>query len=76
MAKKLGVDKSQVSRWQSRGGMIEKASCLLAALDFQQSSGVVIFKGDETAELAKCLIGMLEHIRSDAVKPEDERGRA
>ncbi|UEG19745.1 CII family transcriptional regulator [Pantoea ananatis] len=65
VAKKLGVDKSQVSRWQSRGGLVEKASRLLAALDFQQPAGMVIIKGDETGELAQCLIRMLEHIRSE-----------
>ena len=64
VAKKLGVDKSQVSRWQSRGGLVEKASCLLAALDYAQPSGMVIFKGDETGELAQCLIGMLDHLRT------------
>lgn len=63
VAKKLGVDKSQVSRWQSRGGLIEKASNLLAVIGYEQPAGLVIFKGDETGELAKCLIGMLEHIR-------------
>ncbi len=73
VAKKLGVDKSQVSRWQSRGGLVEKASRLLAALDFQQPAGMVIIKGDETGELAQCLIGMLEHIRSKEGGAVDER---
>lgn len=64
IAKRVGVNKSQVSRWQSRGGLVEKASILLAALDFQHPSGLVIFQGEETQQLAKCLIGMLEHIRA------------
>lgn len=64
VAKKLGVDKSQVSRWQSRGGLIEKASCLLAAINFEQPAGLVLFQGEETADLARGLIAMLEHIRN------------
>ncbi|WP_158784183.1 CII family transcriptional regulator [Pantoea sp. BAV 3049] len=64
VAKQIGVDKSQVSRWQSKGGLVEKASQLLAAIDFEQPSGLVLFKGDETADLARGLIAMLEHIRS------------
>ncbi|MCT6589206.1 lambda phage CII family protein [Pantoea dispersa] len=64
VAKKLGVDKSQVSRWQSRGGLVEKASCLLAAIGYEQPAGMVIFKGDETGQLAQCLIGMLDHLRT------------
>ncbi|MFG1172137.1 CII family transcriptional regulator [Erwiniaceae bacterium CAU 1747] len=64
IAKKIGVDKSQVSRWQSRGGLVEKASQLLAAIDFQRPEGVVLFRGEETAELARGLIAMLDHLRS------------
>lgn len=66
-AKKIGVNKSQVSRWQSPGGLVEKASSLLAALDYQRPEGIVLFKGDETADLARGLIEMLEHIREPKI---------
>lgn len=64
VAKEIGVDKSRVSRWQSKGGLVEKASQLLAAIDFQRPEGMVLFRGEETAELAKGLIAMLDHLRS------------
>lgn len=64
VAKELGVDKSRVSRWQSKGGLVEKASLLLAAIDFQRPEGVVLFRGEQTAELAKGLIAMLDHLRN------------
>jgi len=64
VAKQIGVDKSQVSRWQSKGGLVEKASQLLAVIDFQKPEGLVLFQGEETAEVAKALLAMLEHLRN------------
>ncbi len=64
VAKQIGVDKSQVSRWQSKGGLVEKASQLLAVIDFQKPQGLVLFQGEETAEVAKALLAMLEHLRN------------
>lgn len=66
VAQKIGVDKSQVSRWQSKGGLIEKASQLLAVIDFQKPEGMVLFQGEETAELARGLTAMLDHLRTPA----------
>ncbi|WP_241170047.1 CII family transcriptional regulator [Serratia marcescens] len=59
----IGVDKSQVSRWQSKGGLVEKASLLLAATGYKRSETMLTFRGEETAELARGLLAMLEHIR-------------
>lgn len=64
VAQKIGVDKSQVSRWQSKGGLVEKASQLLAVIDFQKPEGMVLFQGEDTAEVAKALLAMLEHLRN------------
>lgn len=63
VARQIGVDKSQVSRWQSKGGLVEKASKLLAEIEFMKPEGLVIFQGEETAALAQSLTAMLEHIR-------------
>jgi transcriptional regulator with XRE-family HTH domain len=63
LASTIGVDKSQVSRWQSKGGLVEKASLLLAATGFQRTETMLTFRGEETAELARGLMAMLEHIR-------------
>ncbi|CAI2535484.1 lambda phage CII family protein [Serratia ficaria] len=68
LASTIGVDKSQVSRWQSKGGLVEKASLLLAATGFKRSETMLTFRGEETAELARGLMEMLEHIR----KPKTE----
>ncbi|WP_431022012.1 CII family transcriptional regulator [Erwinia rhapontici] len=66
VAKQIGVDKSQVSRWQSKGGLVEKASQLLAVIDFQKPQGLVLFQGEDTADLARGLVAMLDHLRSHA----------
>ena len=63
LASAIGVDKSQVSRWQSKGGLVEKASLLLAATGVPRSETMLTFRGEETAELARGLMAMLEHIR-------------
>lgn len=64
VAKQIGVDKSQVSRWQSKGGLVEKASQLLAVIDFQKPEGLVLFQGEDTADLARGLVAMLDHLRN------------
>ncbi|MBP2157151.1 CII family transcriptional regulator [Erwinia rhapontici] len=66
VAKQIGVDKSQVSRWQSKGGLVEKASQLLAVIDFQKPQGLVLFQGEDTADLARGLVAMLDHLRNHA----------
>ncbi|HDG0630750.1 TPA: hypothetical protein PFA69_004910 [Serratia marcescens] len=63
LAGAIGVDKSQVSRWQSKGGLVEKASLLLAATGFKRSETMLTFRGEEVADLARGLMAMLEHIR-------------
>lgn len=42
---------------------MEKASLLLAATGFRRSETMLTFRGEETAELARGLMAMLEHIR-------------
>ncbi|MBK5075166.1 hypothetical protein I2492_19390, partial [Budviciaceae bacterium CWB-B4] len=63
IAKRIGVNPSQITRWQMADGVVKKASALLAVLDFDVPTGTVIFHGTETTDLAKELIKMLEHLR-------------
>ncbi len=63
VAAKIGIDESRISHWKKPGGLVERASLLLAAIDYQEPEGLVLFSGDETADLARGLIAMLEHIR-------------
>ena len=63
VASRVGVNASQITRWQMNDGIVQKASTLLAVLNFDVPTGTVIFQGEDTTELAKGLIEMLAHIR-------------
>lgn len=69
IADKIGVHPSQITRWQGKDGVIEKACAVMAVIEMEMpKNGMVIFQGEETAELAKGLIEMLEHIRTPKEK--------
>ncbi|HCT9039935.1 TPA: transcriptional regulator [Providencia rettgeri] len=59
VAKAVGVHESQITRWQSENGFVEKAARLLDAIGFDAPIQDVIIQGDE----ARALIQMLEHVR-------------
>ncbi len=64
IAKEVGIDRAQISRWQSgRDSMISKMCRLLEAIDFSNPDGTVIIQGEETAGIAALLIELLDHIR-------------
>ena len=63
VAAKVGVNSSQITRWQEKDGLVSKACALFAAIDFNVPDGTVIFQGEDTAMVAQMLTEMLAHIR-------------
>ncbi len=66
VAKKMGVHHSQISRMQTgKNCFVERAARLLAVIGFDDREETVIIKGEQTAEVAKALISMLEHLKGE-----------
>ena len=65
VAAELGVNPSQITRWQTdETKFVKKAAQLLAAIDFAVPEGMVVFHGEHSAEIAKLLSTMLNHLRT------------
>ncbi len=64
----VGVHESQISRWQTGDNVVSKAARLLAAIGFDEPDNNLVIQGEGTAELAKALIEMLDHIREPKEK--------
>ncbi len=69
----VGVDKSQVSRWQTGDNVVSKAARLLAAIGFDEPDNSLVIQGEGTAELAKALIEMLDHLKEKAPSAVTDR---
>ncbi|EGT4320300.1 hypothetical protein EHJ13_02010 [Cronobacter dublinensis] len=66
VAKKMGIHHSQISRMQTgKNCFVERAARLLAVIGFDDRDETVIIKGEQTAEVAKALISMLEHLKGE-----------
>jgi hypothetical protein len=66
VAKQMGVHHSQISRMQTgKNCFVERAAKLLAVIGFDDREETVIIKGEQTAEVAKALISMLEHLKGE-----------
>ncbi|WP_369834371.1 CII family transcriptional regulator [Cronobacter dublinensis] len=66
VAKDMGVHHSQISRMQTgKNCFVERAAKLLAVIGFDDREETVIIKGEQTAEVAKALISMLEHLKCE-----------
>ncbi|ELY2629363.1 hypothetical protein SM092_001395 [Cronobacter sakazakii] len=66
VAKGMGVHHSQISRMQTgKNCFVERAAKLLAVIGFDNREETVIIKGEQTAEVAKALISMLEHLKGE-----------
>ncbi|TKI03553.1 CII family transcriptional regulator [Martelella alba] len=71
----VGVHQSQVSRWQTGDNVVSKAARLLAAIGFDEPDNSLVIQGEGTAELARALIEMLEHIREPVNSPKKKKSR-
>ncbi|EPH6761940.1 CII family transcriptional regulator [Cronobacter dublinensis] len=66
VAKEMGLHHSQISRMQTgKNCFVERAAKLLAVIGFDDREETVIIKGEQTAEVAKALISMLEHLKGE-----------
>lgn len=50
---------------QEKNCFVERAAKLLAVIGFDNREETVIIKGEQTAEVAKALISMLEHLKGE-----------
>lgn len=67
VAREMGVHHSQISRMQAgENSFVSRAARLLAVIGFDDCEDTIIIKGEQTAVVAKALISMLEHIKSEA----------
>ncbi|MGC0890435.1 CII family transcriptional regulator [Pantoea agglomerans] len=67
VARQMGVHHSQISRMQTgKNCFVERAAKLLAVIGFDDCEDTVVIKGGQTALVAKALVSMLEHIKSEA----------
>ncbi len=65
----VGVNQSQISRWQTGDNVVNKAARLLAAIEYDEPDESLVIQGEGAVELAKALSEMLDHIR------EPKRGK-
>lgn len=67
VAREMGVHHSQISRMQAgENSFVSRAARLLAVIGFDDCEDTIIIKGGQTALVAKALVSMLEHIKSEA----------
>lgn len=77
VAKKMGIHHSQISRMQTgKNCFVERAARLLAVIGFDDRDETVIIKGEQTAEVAKALILMLEHLKGETPDCGNSSGAA